>query len=99
MKINDKRDEKIRTPGVVLDEVVQRFMYSAMVDSCHMPGKYYPGRIGEAVLKRTSEADQKILQNLTSDECKDARPLEYAANHLPREKCTMRIFRIPHEKS
>ncbi len=98
MKITDKRED-YRTPAVVLDEVVERWKYSAMVDSCHRPGVYYAGRIGEAVLKRTSEADQKILQNLKSDDIKNARPLEYAVNHLPPEKCTTRIFRIPHEKS
>ena len=97
MKITDKRED-FRTPAIVLDEVIERFMYAAFCDSMHMPGKYYAGRIGEAVLHRTSQADQQILQNLKSDDIKNSRPLEYAANHLPREKCTMRIFRIPHEK-
>lgn len=86
---------KERTAQDVILETVDKHMYSAMVDSCHRPGVYYPGRIGEAI-KRLSETDRKLLENLTSEDFKDVRPLEYAANHI--KPSTTRIFRIPHEK-
>lgn len=82
----------------VILEVVDKRQFDFFLDSCHMPGKYYPGRIGEVILRRTSEADRKLLQNLTSEDFKDVRPLDYVP--FPNRSTTnMRIFRIPHEKS
>lgn len=93
MKITDK---EIWTARDVILDVVDNRQFDFCLDSCHMPGKYYPGRIGEAI-RRLPESERELLKDLKSDDFKDVRPLSHCGPHP--NKSTMRIFRIPHEKS
>ena|ERR1700722_17363614 len=79
--------------SVMLD-TIEKWLYSSVV-SCQRPGVYYPGRIGEAIL-RLSEDDRKCLAKLTSDDFHNVVPHPYF-NPNPSE-LNIRVFRLPHEK-